>query len=342
MSVLYQNNCNILIDHSKYINKIYSKVSSTDESYAYEINPCLFTIIIEKELPNKKRKLQNQVLNEESSRVKDMYEQFLNKLPPKLNHFPAAKSSSSEVRDLAQKLFEATVFEHKGINGGNNSDSALLYSVKDNQYLIPPNCRFYCGSVKEQCEKLNGNNFDIVVADPPWWNKYIRRLKHANDKLSYSMMYNEDIASIPMRNLLSSNCLVAMWCTNAPSNIAAVKELIFPQWGVEYLTTWYWLKVTTDMEPLCDFSTGCKKQPYERIILGKVGEITVPENQLIVSVPSALHSHKPPLLELLSPHVKTSKPQTLELFARYLLPNTTSVGFEPLKWQHVSLYEKVS
>ncbi|XP_047996528.1 N(6)-adenine-specific methyltransferase METTL4 isoform X2 [Leguminivora glycinivorella] len=269
-----------------------------------------------------------------------MYEQFLDKLPPEFKRSPL-KNGSSEVRDLAQKLFEATVFEHKGIIGGNNSDSALICSVKDEQFLIPSNCSFYCGCVKEQCDKLTGK-FDIVVADPPWWNKYIRRLKHANDKLSYSMMYNEDIASIPVKNLLSPNCLVAMWCTNAPSNIAAVKDLIFPQWGVEYLTTWYWLKVTTDMEPLCEFSSGCKKQPYERIILGKVGDVTVPEEQLIVSVPSALHSHKPPLLELLSPYVKTSNPQILELFARYLLPNTTSVGFEPLKWQHVSLYEKVS
>ncbi|XP_063626315.1 N(6)-adenine-specific methyltransferase METTL4 [Cydia splendana] len=344
MSVQYQNNCNILVDHSGYINNVYSKVSSSDERKAFKIDQCLFNIIIDKELkevPNKKRKLQNQELNEECSRVKNMYEQFLKELPPKLKR-SQAKSSSSEVRDLALKLFEATVFEHSGINGGNNSDSAILCSVKDEQFLIPANCRFYCGCVKEQCVKLNGSKFDIVVADPPWWNKYIRRLKHANDKLSYSMMYNEDIASIPVRNLLSPNCLVAMWCTNAPSNIAAVKELIFPRWGVEYLTTWYWLKVTTNMEPLCDFSTGCKKQPYERIILGKVGDVTVPEDQLIVSVPSALHSHKPPLLELLSPYVKTSNPQTLELFARYLLPNTTSVGFEPLKWQHVSLYEKVS
>ncbi|XP_063540182.1 N(6)-adenine-specific methyltransferase METTL4 [Cydia strobilella] len=343
MSVLYQNNCNILIDHSKYINKIYSNVSSTDESNAYKINLCLFSIIVDKELkevPNKKRKLQNQELNEECSRVKYMYEQFLSMLPAKLKQ-NRVKSTSSEVRDRAQKLFEATVFEHRGINGGNNSDSAILCTVKDNQFLIPSNCRFYCGCVKEQCEKLNGSKYDIVVADPPWWNKYIRRLKHANEKLSYSMMYNEDIASIPVRNVLSPNCLVAIWCTNAPSNIAAVKELIFPQWGVDYLTTWYWLKVTTDMEPLCDFSTGCKKQPYERIILGKVGDVKVPEDQLIVSVPSALHSHKPPLLELLSPYVKTSTPQTLELFARYLLPNTTSVGFEPLKWQHISLYEKV-
>ncbi|XP_073953181.1 N(6)-adenine-specific methyltransferase METTL4-like isoform X3 [Choristoneura fumiferana] len=201
--------------------------------------------------------------------------------------------------------------------------------------------RFYCGCVSEQCKKLAGEKFELIVADPPWWNKYIRRLKNANDKLSYSMMYNEDIAAIPVKNLLAQNCLIAIWCTNAPSNIAAVKDLIFTQWGVEYVTTWYWMKVTTDLEPLCDFGTGCKKQPYERIILGKVGDVNVPKKQLVVSVPSALHSHKPPLLDLLSPYLKVRNPQTLELFARYLLPNTTSVGYEPLKWQHISLYDKV-
>lgn len=110
-------------------------------------------------------------------------------------------------------------------------------------------------------------------------------------------MYNEDIASVPVKNLLSENCLIAVWCTNAPSNINAVKDLIFPKWGVECLTTWYWLKVNLDFEPLCDFGKGCEKQPFERLILGKIGNIAnIPENQLIISIPSALHSHKPPLL----------------------------------------------
>ncbi|CAB3228968.1 unnamed protein product [Arctia plantaginis] len=202
---------------------------------------------------------------------------------------------------------------------------------------------FHCGNVIEQCQKLKGKKFDILIADPPWWNKYIRRLKCANDKLSYSMMYNEDIASIPVKELLSENCLVAVWCTNAQSNIDAVKNLIFPKWGVEYITTWYWLKLTVDLKPVCAFGSGCKKQPFERVILGKVGNVKdIPHSKMIVSVPSALHSHKPPLLDILSPFVNTENSQTLELFARYLLPNTTSVGFEPLKWQHISLFEEIT
>ncbi|CAH2042227.1 unnamed protein product, partial [Iphiclides podalirius] len=77
----------------------------------------------------------------------------------------------------------------------------------------------------------------MVIADPPWWNKYIRRLKVANSKLSM----------------------------------------------VHKFTKQY--------------------------VLGQ--------------------------------YMESKNPQTLELFARYLLPNTTSVGFEPLKWQHISLYESL-
>lgn len=46
--------------------------------------------------------------------------------------------------------------------------------------------------------------------------------------------------------------------------------------------------------------------------------------------------------DILKPFVHTDNPEILELFARYLLPNTTSVGYEPLKWQHLSLYELVT
>ncbi|GBP22665.1 Methyltransferase-like protein 4 [Eumeta japonica] len=203
--------------------------------------------------------------------------------------------------------------------------------------------RFYCGCILEQCKKLNGQQFDLIVADPPWWNKYIRRLKAANSKLSYAMMFNEDIASIPVPELLMPNGIVAVWCTNAPSNVDAVKNLIFPKWGVKYIATWYWIKVTTNLKPLCDFGLGHTKQPYERLMIGTVGVTRViPDTNIIVSIPSALHSHKPPIADLLYPYLKTAKPNTLELFARYLLPNTTSIGYEPLKWQHISLYDKVS
>ncbi|KAI8420240.1 hypothetical protein MSG28_008781 [Choristoneura fumiferana] len=128
----------------------------------------------------------------ECSEVKAMYEQFLAEIPitlkTKCKMQTQSPCNTSDVRNLAQNLFESTVFDHKGISGGNNSDTALKSTIKNETFLIPPNSRFYCGCVSEQCKKLAGEKFELIVADPPWWNKYIRRLKNANDKLRCSLL----------------------------------------------------------------------------------------------------------------------------------------------------------
>lgn len=93
---------------------------------------------------------------------------------------------------------------------------------------------------------------------------------------------------------------------------------------------------------MCDFSQSLGKQPFERIIFGvkknSARAIPNPDNKkVIMSIPSAIHSHKPPLCELLKPYLP-KEPRCLELFARYLLPSWTSYGNEVLKLQHMSLY----
>ncbi|XP_063830740.1 N(6)-adenine-specific methyltransferase METTL4 [Ostrinia nubilalis] len=348
MTLVFDTNDCCLLDHGRYVTNLYKKVVDDEQVTSFELSEKLFHIVNRNNSRDihRKRKHKSNEYHEETLNIKMQYETFLNEIPISIKEVLCKENltiDSSEVLKLSQLLCEGTIFEHIGLNGGNNLGSPLKCKVRNEYFLIPQNCRFFCGCIKEQCPKLDGNKFDILVADPPWWNKYIRRLKNANDKLSYNMMYNKDIASIPVKNLLASDCIIAVWCTNAQSNIDAVKNLIFPKWGVEYVTTWYWLKVTIDLKPLCPFSAGCKKQPYERIILGRVGKIKdIPMEKIILSVPSALHSHKLPLLDLLKPYLNKENPEALELFARYLLPNTTSVGYEPLKWQHISLYEKIT
>lgn len=46
------------------------------------------------------------------------------------------------------------------------------------------------------------------------------------------------------------------------------------------------------------------------------------------------------LIELLTPHIPTNdRPKCLELFARYLLPDFTSIGLEVLKLQNLNLFD---
>jgi N6-adenosine-specific RNA methylase IME4 len=57
------------------------------------------------------------------------------------------------------------------------------------------------------------------------------------------MLTNEKLSTIPLKNLLAAGALVAVWCTNSPSNIKDLKEMLFPAWGLEFVATWFWVKV---------------------------------------------------------------------------------------------------
>lgn len=50
---------------------------------------------------------------------------------------------------------------------------------------------------------------------------------------------------------------------------------------------------------ICNFNSTLGKQPFELLILGsavKENKVNIPDSKLMVSVPSAVHSHKPPLI----------------------------------------------
>ncbi|XP_046388173.1 N(6)-adenine-specific methyltransferase METTL4 [Ischnura elegans] len=238
------------------------------------------------------------------------------------------------------------------MHGQNSYDSVLMKEIPgdvSSKYLFPPRCEFHCCDVKD-IEKHVKGTFDLVVLDPPWWNKYIRRKNAKCAEGGYQMMSNDDLGAVPVGNFLNPGALVAVWCTNSESNLETLEKKIFPQWGIEFIGRWFWIKVTKFGEPVCQFHPPPGKQPFEQIVFGRrrkdddeEGDDIVAEwksNKVVASVPSALHSHKPPLVEVLQPYIKPDA-RCLELFARYLLPGWTSVGFEVLKLQNCSLYEEV-
>lgn len=132
------------------------------------------------------------------------------------------------------------------------------------------------------------------------------------------------------------------------------------------------LQITQNGQPICEFSTRAnKKQPFERIIFGSVSNRyqhrkNPPPNKIIVSIPSSVHSHKPPLVgkclfcrdcmffklnclsmvqiehkhfcaDVLKEYLPLNS-HRIEFFARYLLPDWTSCGNEVLRLQHQSLF----
>merc|ERR1719341_1792608 len=146
--------------------------------------------------------------------------------------------------------------------------------------------------------------------------------------IGYMMMDNDDLAEMPVRKLLNDDGLLFVWCTNKVKHRAAVTAWL-SSWGVSMVGTWYWVKVTKHGEMVTQFSQN--KQPYEVVIIGqKLGSRNsvlkdIKDGLVIFSVPSGIHSHKPPLTELIQTVVGGQMDRSwdrlnkLDIFGRYLL-----------------------
>ncbi|XP_061175684.1 N(6)-adenine-specific methyltransferase METTL4-like [Saccostrea echinata] len=299
----------------------------------------------------------------------------------------------------------------------NNWSIPRLCCFDSETYIIPHKSSFLLSDfnyLKNIYPTSDEDKYDLIVIDPPWQNKSVKRKK------MYGSLRDEDLLSICMQKLATPGCLVVVWVTNRMKHLEFVKETLFPKWSVTHVAEWHWLKVTKYGEMIYDINSDHKK-PYEIILIGQYNELQpsklftgqstssenftkerkeeiartysdnvessmlgtsvktdnegkvivtdsggssvvgipendgskeffsacgknekeremFPESQVIISIPCALHSVKPPLFEVLKKYLKEN-PRCLELFARNLWPHWTSWGNEVLCHQHIDFYE---
>ncbi|KAM6970884.1 N(6)-adenine-specific methyltransferase METTL4 [Tautogolabrus adspersus] len=226
----------------------------------------------------------------------------------------------------------------------NRDDSSKVVTLLGEEYVIPSHTTFLLSDYTRIQPLVHyGSRFDLIVIDPPWENKSVKRSRR------YSSLPCTQLKRLPIPLLASPNCLVVTWVTNRPSHLRFVRDELYPHWGVEVVAEWFWVKVTTSGEFVFPLDSHHKK-PYEVLVLGRYSSsadksespseksaVPVEDQRLIVSVPSALHSQKPSLSEVLKPYIGTEA-KRLELFARNLQPGWTSWGNEVLKFQHTSYF----
>lgn len=220
----------------------------------------------------------------------------------------------------------------------NSSDIPIIQKFGGEEYVVPSKCRFHLCDITSFVNTTD-EKFDVILIDPPWINKSVKRKK------SYSSVKYEFLQSLEFEKLANPGCLIAVWITNSSSAASFVLEDLFPKCNVILSSMWHWCKVTKKGSFVYPLDSHHKK-PYENLILGRVqydsDEVEkrpskeIGPKKLIVSVPSSIHSCKPPLVDILKPYLNDN-PHCLELFARYLLPGWTSVGNEVLKLQNIRL-----
>ncbi|NXT74420.1 METL4 protein, partial [Zapornia atra] len=225
----------------------------------------------------------------------------------------------------------------------NSSNSAKIVVLMGQKYLVPPKSSFLLSDVSCLQPLLDyKKKYDVIVIDPPWENKSVKRSNR------YSYLSSWQIKQIPVPALAAPNCLVVTWVTNRQKHLRFVKDELYSHWSVKTLAEWHWVKITRTGEFVFPLDS-LHKKPYEVLVLGRVQRgkkealrkcedvLPIPEHKLIVSIPCRLHSHKPPLTAVLAEFVKPDV-ECLELFARNLQPGWTSWGNEVLKFQHIDYF----
>lgn len=206
------------------------------------------------------------------------------------------------------------------------------------EHCILGDARYLNGSIQDQSQIFKESaprDFKLMVIDPPWPNRSVRRKKGSYSTVSNLAEMRQLLSHIPVPQHLDHSGLVAVWITNKP----AVLDFLtspggqFAAWGLEVATEWTWCKVTTHGEPIYPLDSAWRK-PWEKLLIAKRIGAPVPPvlaPKMIFSVPD-LHSRKPNLRGLFS-DVLGPGFSGLEVFARHLTAGWWSWGDEVLRFQ---------
>ena len=74
--------------------------------------------------------------------------------------------------------------------GGNNFEHGVKTELNGRVFIIPAQTRFHCRNIESIERHLKEQKFDVIVMDPPWRNKYIRRRKRKQAEAGYQMLEN--------------------------------------------------------------------------------------------------------------------------------------------------------
>lgn len=184
-------------------------------------------------------------------------------------------------------------------------------------------------------------HFNLVLLDPPWPNRSVKRKQGGTYEQVGGMPYlKKMLLRMDLDNYMEHNALVGVWITNKEALRAHVLGPggLFERWNVGLVEQWVWIKTTTRGEPMFDVDDGMRK-PYEILLVGRTApnSWTTMEHALevkrrvIAAVPD-VHSRKPCLKGLFEEYLPADY-SALEVFSRYLVSGWTSWGNEVLKYQ---------
>ncbi|XP_041489633.1 N(6)-adenine-specific methyltransferase METTL4-like isoform X1 [Microtus oregoni] len=192
----------------------------------------------------------------------------LSELCEMAKHLPSLEDMHLQTLPLAEDDMSVIELDLSSQVIENNANFSRMINLMGQKYLLPPNSSFLLSDISCMQPLLNcSKTFDVIVIDPPWQNKSVKRSNR------YSCLSPQQIKHMPVPKLAAADCLIVTWVTNRQKHLCFVKEELYPSWSVEVIAEWYWVKITRSGEFVFPLDSPHKK-PYECLVLGRFREKT--------------------------------------------------------------------
>ena len=170
--------------------------------------------------------------------------------------------------------------------------------------------------------------YSIIYADPPWTYPKTGGIKHSRGmaKSHYATMKLEEIEALPVKNIVSDNCILFMWCTY-PQLENGLK--VINTWGFKYFGLGFnWIKKTSHGKDFVGMGYWARANP-EPCLMAIKGKMKPQRHDIrqIIYAPIGKHSVKPPIVREKIIALAGDLPR-IELFAREQFPGWDAWGNE--------------
>lgn len=350
---------------------------------------CLPRHFSDEERPRTKRKARGS----DDSALKKQAHQLLSEVStPKFSrsHWAAAKIQPPTILSSTCINEFESISELNGVVKNSSALSAILKTdahddgieCTPSEYIIPPESQFvhctipvsdphsHSHSHSKSLSPIPGlpptQKFNLILFDPPWPNRSVRRSRHYNTH-PYDLLTQrlQDILHIhtysasqkpPITSSTSHPhaqiCLAGIWITNSEKSRQTAYDSLSTT-GFNIVEEWIWIKTTASGETISPVD-GLWRKPYEILVIGRreiESEIPVsvsscislepsgsrvPKRRVFAAVPD-LHSRKPSLKGLFerlffAQGDRVLRYTALEVFARNLTAGWCAAGNEVLKF----------
>ncbi|KAM7360203.1 methyltransferase like 4 [Cochliomyia hominivorax] len=351
-NIIIDNKICMFLNHQQLIKELYWEHSDNNNKYSlksqlFNFKPKPNIKTTESNLNSKQLKKFNRKSKAETKNENTLKEKLQLQLQLYLQEIQQKYLLPTETLEDLPRYWEEQ-HEFPQFRGANLTNEFQITKFNHHEYIIPPQTKFFNYHIEELGKLLPELElYDLIIMDMPWQNKYIKRLKKVKHSLAYQMLDNETLKTIPIPQLIHKNSLVALWCTNALQHKQAIKEEFLETWNLKLLHSLKWFKLNTLGELISSPKAEGHKQPYELLYIAchkdrdSMDLEELKKVEFLCSIPSIIHSHKPPLGEWLKKYIgcEGESFKGLEIFARYLQPQFTSIGLEVLKLMDRRLYD---